>query len=99
MLTIRKEAYLSISKTSLVAGKRRNIHVAMSKIREGIMAPDRIAKWNAIIQRKEKDDWSSCIARNNPVDVKLILVSPHSPSPAQLQSLPRSNTSKSGVFA
>ena len=45
-----------------------------------------------------KDEWLSQIIEHTSVDVKLMLVSQHPPTPARLKKLPWSNTTDGGVF-
>lgn len=71
----------------------------MSKIWEGMMTFERAAEWNDIILSRKKDEWLSRITKHIPVDVKLMLVSPHPLTPAQIKSLPWSNTADGDVFA
>jgi hypothetical protein len=70
-----------------------------SKIWEGMMALKRTAEFNAIISRETTDVWLSRIAEHIPANVKLILVSPHPPTPDELMSLAWSNTTDAGVLS
>jgi hypothetical protein len=63
------------------------------------MSFGRTAEWNDIALSRTKKKWFSQITKHIPADVKLVLVSEHPPTPAQLMSLPWSNTTDSGVFA
>ncbi|KAF4631730.1 hypothetical protein G7Y89_g6401 [Cudoniella acicularis] len=71
----------------------------LSKIWEGMMTFPMTVEWKDIISRWTKDEWLSRITEHIPTNVKLILVSPHPPTPAQLKSLPWLNTSDGGVLA
>jgi hypothetical protein len=71
----------------------------LSKILEGLETFRKTAEWKDIIRSRTKDEWLSRITTHTPADVKLMLASQHPPTPAQLKSLPWSNTADGGVFA
>lgn len=79
--------------------EEENFKSRLSKIWEGMKTPSVTPKWKDIISNKSTDLWLSQIAEHIPTNVKLILASPHPPTPAQLKSLPWSNTTDGGVFA
>lgn len=71
----------------------------MSKIWDRLETFDKTAEWNDIILSRTKDEWLSQITKHTPVDVKLMLVLPDPPTPAQIKLLPWSKTTDGGVFA
>jgi hypothetical protein len=64
-----------------------------------MMTFEKTAEWKDIILRFPTNKWLSRITEHIPVDVKSMLVSPHSPTPAQIKSLPCPDTIDGGVFA
>jgi hypothetical protein len=70
----------------------------LSKIWEGMKAFERTAEWKAIISRETTDVWLSRIAEHIPTNVKLILASPHPPTPDELRLLAWSSTTDAGVL-
>ena len=62
------------------------------------MAFEKKPEWEDIIPPLRSDVWFSRISSHIPVGIKRILISPHPPTPAELKSLPWSNTTDAGVF-
>jgi hypothetical protein len=71
----------------------------LSKIWEGMMTFEMTKEWKRIISELPAEKWLSRITEHTPADVKSMLVSPHPPTPAQIKSLPWSDTTDAGVLA
>ncbi|TAQ86083.1 hypothetical protein B7494_g5590 [Chlorociboria aeruginascens] len=75
------------------------LYLRLLKIWEGMMTFRRRewdAEWEDIMRFPEK--WLPRIIEHIPLNIKLMLISPHPPTPDQIKSLPPSDTTDAGVF-